>query len=158
MNLLRHFAAVTLVLAFCFMSSYSFVISAGKQCYHVNPQLRRMKRPMSCASLRVKRLEVTEFISKWADLCVETISEAHSLEPLLLPSALAQRSGQIGKQQTVSIEVDAHRNELLRYVRVVKLSGAEYNVLNFVALPHAAYDLPIFGADLVFLPGKLYMH
>lgn len=42
----------------------------------------------------------------------------------------------------------------IRYLRIIKFVGSNYNVLNILAIPFANNSLPILGIDTVTLPGN----
>jgi len=63
-------------------------------------------------------------------------------------------SGIVNKDKLIHLDTVAYGSTCNEYVRLVKISSQSYHVFNFLVLPNVSYDLPIFGADIVFLPGK----
>ena len=59
------------------------------------------------------------------------------------------------KGQPVHFECESYESSTFHRVRSVSFSGAGYDVYNFVAIPRPAFDLPIFGLDVVRLPGRV---
>ena len=47
----------------------------------------------------------------------------------------------------------------MKYIRKVELKGGGFNVFNFVIFPDLdVVDLPIFGVDIISLPGTVDKH
>ena len=61
--------------------------------------------------------------------------------------------GMLGKKVEIEFCCEAFTSPRLRHVRIVSFAGQGYDVFNFLAIPAAGCDLPIFGADIVTLPG-----
>ncbi|CAM9624344.1 unnamed protein product [Chrysoparadoxa australica] len=79
------------------------------------------------------------------------------LEKAIIPNELKSNSATVkmGKQEmNVSCQVTSVTAPKFRQIRaaVIETDGPT-QVLNFVMFPHQCYDLPVFGADLVSLPG-----
>ena len=50
----------------------------------------------------------------------------------------------------------AYNSSTLKYLRKVELSGGGFDVFNFVIFPDLdIVDLPIFGVDIISLPGTI---
>ncbi|CAM9190697.1 unnamed protein product [Pylaiella littoralis] len=91
------------------------------------------------------------------DSAMRLLESELTLEAYPIPDGLAGNSAVVGKglrEQTVKTSITAFRSAKFRQIRaaLVETDGPT-QVLNFVMFPHPSYDLPIFGADLVSLPG-----
>mmetsp|Transcript_27069 Transcript_27069/g.45334 ORF Transcript_27069/g.45334 Transcript_27069/m.45334 type:complete len:334 (-) Transcript_27069:271-1272(-) len=77
------------------------------------------------------------------------------LVPVSIPIEFQSAHGTVGKSDEVAVSVKSFQNKYYDYTRLVSLAGSSYNVYNFCIFPNTSYDLPIFGADIVVLPGKV---
>ncbi|CAM9441805.1 unnamed protein product [Ascophyllum nodosum] len=88
---------------------------------------------------------------------MELLEDELELEAYPIPEGLAGKSATVGtgrNQQRVETSIMAFQAPKLRQIRVALVeTDGPTQVLNFVIFPDPSYDLPIFGADLVSLPG-----
>eukprot|EP01036_Dinobryon_divergens_P023943 gene23943-32342_t len=86
------------------------------------------------------------------------IKECNSLggfSTIPLPKDFSENQGVIAKKQTLSFSAAAYNSSTLKYLRKVELNGGGFNVFNFVIFPDLdVVDLPIFGVDIISLPGN----
>ncbi|CAM9606912.1 unnamed protein product [Phaeothamnion confervicola] len=79
------------------------------------------------------------------------------LSPYPIPEGLEENSAVVGKaprEQHVRTTITAFSAPKFRQIRAALVeTDGPVQVLNLVMFPHLHYDLPIFGADLVSLPG-----
>eukprot|EP00611_Tribonema_gayanum_P024616 TRINITY_DN5477_c0_g1_i2.p1 TRINITY_DN5477_c0_g1~~TRINITY_DN5477_c0_g1_i2.p1 ORF type:complete len:408 (-),score=47.07 TRINITY_DN5477_c0_g1_i2:52-1275(-) len=88
---------------------------------------------------------------------IARLEGAMELLPYSVPEGMEGKGAVVGKgrnQQQVKMTVAAYSAAKFRHIRaaLVETSGPT-QVLNFVIFPDPSLDLPIFGADLVSLPG-----
>ena len=109
----------------------------------------------------------------------DAIKECNSLgsfSTIPLPKEFSEIQGVIAKKQTLSViskttiitntenlsneilrlqfSAAAYNSSTLKYLRKVELNGGGFNVFNFVIFPDLdVVDLPIFGVDIISLPG-----
>ncbi|KAG5184556.1 ferredoxin-dependent bilin reductase [Tribonema minus] len=88
---------------------------------------------------------------------IARLEGAMELRPYSVPEGMEGKEAVVGKgrnQQQVKMTVAAYSAAKFRHIRaaLVETSGPT-QVLNFVIFPDPSLDLPIFGADLVSLPG-----
>jgi len=88
----------------------------------------------------------------WYDSAIKSFIGKEDLLKHNLQPEYCLKKGFLGKSQ-ITLRCEAFHSKHLRYIRYISFEGAGYNVLNFVALPKTCYNLPIFGADIVLLPG-----
>ncbi len=65
-------------------------------------------------------------------------------------------TGKLGpgtKQVEIQFVTESHSSEHLEYARMVSFCGGGYDVFNLLLMPKIERNLPIFGADVVCLPG-----
>ena len=79
--------------------------------------------------------------------------EVGPLENVELEGRFESATGRIGNNVEVTFCSEAFRSSELSYARMVSFSGKGYDVFNFLAIPAIDCDLPMFGVDLVMLPG-----
>lgn len=86
------------------------------------------------------------------------LSECDTLIPYELSSEYSTKTALLGKQ-TVEYSCDAFTGtNVFQYLRMVKLVGGNYTILNLMGLPRYDKKSPILGIDLVSLPGMyVYM-
>lgn len=65
----------------------------------------------------------------------------------------ASLRGVLGKKVEIEFCCEAFTTPRLRYVRMVSFAGQGYDVFNFLAVPAPGCNMPLFGADIVALPG-----
>lgn len=95
-----------------------------------------------------------------ADLVVNAAAEAEQgltralrLAPLTLDAAHARQDGSL-RGQPVTIQTRAYRGPQVVYARFVLMRGPGLAIANLLTIPRAEVCAPLFGADLVALPGK----
>ena len=106
-----------------------------------------------------KRREDIDFdraFDGWLTGCLSIInsSTVDYSKPLYVSEDHRNVTGIINKDKLIHLETVAYGSTCNEYVRLVKISSDSYHVFNFLAVPNVSYDLPIFGADIVFLPGR----
>lgn len=88
---------------------------------------------------------------------IALLRERLELEPDPIPPGFERQVAIAGKgQRATSVETTSYgfRAPKLRQIRAAHVQGGEaLQVLNVVIFPQCHYDLPVFGADLVTLPG-----
>jgi len=83
------------------------------------------------------------------------LSECDTLLPYEITSEYTSKSAMIGKQ-SVQYSCDAFTGtNVFQYLRVVKLVGGNYTILNIMGLPKYDKKSPILGIDIVSLPGMM---
>ncbi|CBJ33174.1 phycoerythrobilin:ferredoxin oxidoreductase [Ectocarpus siliculosus] len=91
------------------------------------------------------------------DAAMGLLESEIGLEPYPIPEGLEGNCAVVGKGrnlQTVETSITAFRSKKFRQVRAALVeTDHATQVLNLVMFPSPSYDLPIFGADLVTLPG-----
>ncbi|CAM9670947.1 unnamed protein product, partial [Ectocarpus sp. 8 AP-2014] len=91
------------------------------------------------------------------DAAMGLLESEIGLEPYPIPEGLEGNCAVVGKGrnlQTVETSITAFRSRKFRQVRAALVeTDHATQVLNLVMFPSPSYDLPIFGADLVTLPG-----
>ncbi|KAJ1420676.1 ferredoxin-dependent bilin reductase [Ochromonadaceae sp. CCMP2298] len=102
-----------------------------------------------------------KIFDRWHDTVLATLRTADPLQPFEIEpefrSASAVLGGSAGvedESRMLSLSVTAYRGQKIDYARLVRISGAGFNVFNFVALPNPAFDLPVFGVDVVVMAGN----
>lgn len=84
--------------------------------------------------------------------------ECDTLISYELSSEYASKSANLGKQ-SVQYSCDAYTGtNIFQYLRIVKLVGGNYTILNIMGLPKYEKKSPILGIDLVSLPGMPYYY
>jgi len=106
-----------------------------------------------------KRKEAIDFdraFDGWltGSLSIINSSAIDFIKPLYVSEDHRNVTGIINKDKLIRLETVAYGSTCNEYVRLVKISSDSYHVFNFLAVPNVSYDLPIFGADIVFLPGR----
>ncbi len=61
--------------------------------------------------------------------------------------------GPASKQTEIQFVTESHSSEHFEYARMVSFCGGGYDVFNLLLMPKIGQNLPIFGADVVCLPG-----
>ena len=94
------------------------------------------------------------FQSWYADV-LATFGNTAGGSPMQLPvdERFAVASGKLGSKVEIEFLSEAFASPKIRYARMVSFCGKGYDVFNFLAVPEASIDLPMFGADVVVLPG-----
>jgi hypothetical protein len=109
----------------------------------------------SASNSEIESIEST--FRLWYEQLRDAFNSSQGLLPVELSSDYASAEGFIGgggadkkpdKVIRFFSEAFTTASPKFDYIRVVGFSGAGYNVLNFVALPNAAYELPVFGVDI----------
>ena len=92
----------------------------------------------------------------WSQICLKSlnITEKLGLNPIEIPGKFKSCKGVIGRDKTIEFSSVAYKNDYFDYMRLVSFNGSGYAVMNLVILPNLDYNLPIFGVDVVSLPGK----
>jgi phycoerythrobilin:ferredoxin oxidoreductase len=88
---------------------------------------------------------------------IATLRSRLDLAPYPIPPGFEFKATTTGKgqrQTTVSTTSYAFQTKKLRQIRAAHVQGGDaLQVLNFVIFPDLHHDLPVFGGDLVTLPG-----
>jgi phycoerythrobilin:ferredoxin oxidoreductase len=100
--------------------------------------------------------------SSWYTECVGLLgSKDASLRKVVIPEEYGGIDG-VGKvgflgsaagKKEIKFVSEAFRSDHFEYVRMVSFSGGGYDVFNLLVMPRLGSCLPIFGADIVCLPG-----
>jgi len=109
-------------------------------------------RPLN-KPLRIKNFCVGNTYKGWFETCVEKVS---SVELLTSHKIATDYESCVGSLKGKHVEFSATfytGEKKLQYFRLIRFIGEGFNVFNLVAIPNVSYDLPIFGADVVILPG-----
>lgn len=83
---------------------------------------------------------------------IECLEKSENLTHIEIPKELASKEGVI-KGSVIKFVCKVVVSKHIRWGRLVSFRGSAYNVLNVVLLPKCQYDIPIFGVDIVCLPG-----
>ena len=102
------------------------------------------------------------FISAYAQL-LKTFGTLGPLNSVLLEDRFVVANGKLGPGKVeIEFRSEAFTSSRVRYARMVSFcsvgpepgsSGRGYDVFNFLAIPDPQLDFPMFGADIVILPG-----
>lgn len=98
---------------------------------------------------------IDEYMQIWSEKCLKAFNSEILLHEVSIPNTYSYSIGSVGKK-TVTFQSTAYTSDNFEYLRFVSLNGNGFNVLNILALPKDRFDVPIFGVDIVSLPGKLY--
>eukprot|EP01039_Chlorochromonas_danica_P001572 gene1571-1717_t len=91
----------------------------------------------------------TSYIPQWEAMIASTFSP---LAKISVPEEFANREGVLNKG-LVKIQLQSYQCQKLACLRTICFEGAGFQVFNLIAVPRIQYDLPIFGVDVVSLPG-----
>mmetsp|Transcript_40724 Transcript_40724/g.66628 ORF Transcript_40724/g.66628 Transcript_40724/m.66628 type:complete len:324 (+) Transcript_40724:36-1007(+) len=96
---------------------------------------------------------------EYLSACLNELGELETLLPYPMPDSLQRQTSAIvggkSRKEEVIITLDGYQTSKIRQLRSCILEGnGSTEVLNLVAFPRVQYDVPIFGADLVSLPGQ----
>lgn len=92
----------------------------------------------------------TSYIPQWEAMIASTFSPFTKIS---IPAEFASREGVLNKG-LVKIQLRSYQCQKLSCLRTICFEGAGFHVFNLIAVPEIQYDLPIFGVDIVSLPGK----
>jgi len=104
------------------------------------------------ARLSALSIKSSAFAAAYSDV-MGRFREVGPLEIVELEGRFESATGRIGNNVEVTFCSEAFRSSKLSYARMVSFSGKGYDVFNFLAIPAIDCDLPMFGVDLVMLPG-----
>jgi len=107
-------------------------------CLHIGPALDTSARATSL------------FTGNWAEI-QSTFANVEELRPVPIEEQFRSASGMLGKKE-VQFSSAAFSSLGIQYARMVSLCGDGFDVFNFLAVPRGG-DMPMFGADIVILPG-----
>lgn len=92
------------------------------------------------------------FASSYSEL-LKSLNGVSPLVPSLIEPRFKSASGLLGKKVPIRFCSDAFTSTKLQYARMVSFCGQGYDVFNFLAIPSPLCNMPMFGADIVVLPG-----
>ena len=105
---------------------------------------------LACAGAALDTRAASLFTGNWADI-QRTFAKVEELRPVPIEEQFSSASGMLGKKE-VQFSSAAFSSPGIQYARMVSLCGDGFDVFNFLAVPRGG-DLPMFGADIVVLPG-----
>ena len=102
----------------------------------------------------------SKFRGVYTDLLTLLESKEPGLQRIDIPSkyggkedGIVGKLGPSAKQTDIKFVTESYASEHLEYARMVSFCGGGYDVFNLLVMPKVEYNLPIFGADVVCLPG-----
>eukprot|EP01041_Mallomonas_annulata_P002350 gene2350-4563_t len=132
-----------------FMSCYLIPTCFGLDCFRSSFQSHSY---LKCSNQKNDIVLVPEDFDLWLNLAMDVFIKHQTVEKVDICPEFSRREGILGNKEIV-YRCNAYQSESLRYIRRISFSGAGYNVFNFVALPRSEFNIPIFGVDIVTLPG-----
>jgi phycoerythrobilin:ferredoxin oxidoreductase len=99
-------------------------------------------------------VDYSSLFSKWYLNIFETLTGFENLEIIPVSDDYSNIKGFIKKDVPIDFKCESFKSDHFKYVRKVSFTGGGYSVLNFVIFPDTNYDIPIFGVDIVILPGS----
>jgi VanZ family protein len=142
------------------------LLSERNQCFAPYGGRTTSGRGVALSMKKVKDNSVDPAIfDRWHTDILATLRTVDALQPFELEPEFQSASAVLGRPRAdseegeesrlLTLSVTAYRGHKIDYARLVRISGAGFNVFNFVALPNPAYDLPVFGVDVVVMAGAL---
>ena len=100
------------------------------------------------------QIDYSVLFNKWYAMILNQLNEVEHLSNVDISSEYRDIKGFIRKEIPIDFKCEAFKSTHFKYVRKVSFSGGGYSVLNFVIFPETSFNLPIFGVDIVVLPGS----
>jgi hypothetical protein len=89
----------------------------------------------------------------WKVDLLSLINSTNTIEESFILPEFRESVGHFSASNVINFSSSTYRNSYFQYIRSVIFFGNGYNVFNFVIFPKIEYDIPIFGVDIVSLPG-----
>lgn len=102
-------------------------------------------------SVTTKIQAISEFECWYVD-AMKCLDQTEVRTVINIPNEFKTNDGKI-RGSNIQFECKAFNSTHIRWGRMVSFNGGGYTVLNLVLLPKREYDIPIFGVDIVSLPG-----